>query len=420
MENDNFIEENNSNNKTRNIIIIAVIVLLLLVGCFFVFKDKILKTNEDNTTIENNTTKENIPDVDENTNITEDNNITIDENKTSQNEMNEPEPEQMTFDYCTKYFKKLFSKGDYTVYENPKVTEEFVDTEDGGILYNKYYVVNTKTKDIFDTLPFKIDSEDEGYSNNYYLFLPYEDDENVKDNTKGMFNIKNKQLISGYNDYSCQFHSDVSSYLCDNNETTMVSNYTENESTFGLISLKDFSIILKAEYSSMYEIGNYFLVSKNNKSGIYDKKGNKVLDVTYDYLGYSEYLGYIGIKGNDIEYYNTKLEKQDLSNTSLKDLYKTAYEKSKGEIEYLFLATADSYFWTVGTSMRIQNMNEPFDKSDSNYRYKYTGSKYSGEHLVINSLCSENYIYVIEDNKAYKINKDEIYAPEDEDGSFCF
>lgn len=413
MENDNFIEENNSNNnKTRNIIIIAVIVLLLLVGCFFVFQDKLFKNNE------NNTTRENIPDVEENTNITEDDNITIDENKTSQKEMSEPE--QMTFDYCTKYFKKLFSKGNYAVYENPKVTEEFVDTEDGGILYNKYYVVNTKTKDIFDTLPFKIDSEDEGYSNNYYLFLPYEDDENVIDKTRGMINIKNKQLISGYNDYSCQFHSDESYWLCGNNETTMISNNNSNNSVFGLISLNDFSVILKAEYSSMNEIGNYFLVSKNNKSGIYDKKGNKVLDVTYDYLGYSEYLGYIGIKGNDIEYYNTKLEKQDLSNISLKDLYKTAYEKSKEKIDYLFLATADSYYWTVGTSMRIQNMNEPFDKSDSDYRYKYTGSKYSGEHLVINSLCTENYIYVIEDNKAYKIDKNEIYEPEDEDGLFCF
>ena len=58
------------------------------------------------------------------------------------------------------------------------------------------------------------------------------------------------------------------------------------------------------------------------------------------------------------------------------------------------MQTADSYFWTIGSAMSIHNMSEPFDSNGETYRYKYVGTKYTGEQLVIYSHCGLSFIYV--------------------------
>ena len=134
-------------------------------------------------------------------------------------------------------------------------------------------------------------------------------------------------------------------------------------------------------------------------------------------------------QGDVVEYYNTRLVKQSIQEDTLKNAYKTALEnynkKNKEEkLDYLELMMADSYNWSVGTNMKIHTMSEPFDKdSDGLYRYKYKGKNITGEQLVIYSTCfggSDEFIYVINGNKATKITSKELDIPNDEDGNFCF
>lgn len=339
---------------------------------------------------------------------------------------------KVTYSIVTNYYEKVFAKDDFAVYLNTDydLFKENEVTGEYARLWTKYYVVNKQTQTIYSSYLITKADEKKTEGDNYY-FIVYEDD-NIDEApfVRGIFNVKNQKMLMGYSDYSCQFHSDDSINSCENVYATMVTSNAGDTANRGIISLEDYSTIIKPEYFSIVEINDNFLVStKNNKSGLFNNKGKKLLDVNYDYIGYNDYIGYIAIKGNDIELYNTKFEKQEVGNTTLKDLFTEAYAKYESEHKndddfknYLFFEIADSYFWSIGSAMQIHNLNEPFDRNEdqTEYRYRYIGKKYKGEQLVINSLCTEKYIYVIQGTKAYKITRDEIFSKQSDDNSYCF
>ena len=364
------------NNKKKNIFIALIIFVILVLVSFlgyYIYTNVISNKNEDDNM--NKTETSNSIDKIQNSDVINDSNT--DE---TNDEIN------LTYESCIKNYEKLFSKDDYEVYKN---------NDNKNV---EYYVVNNKIKKVTTALKFYTKESDEKVDN-YYYFTDYENGDSIV----GMLNIKDKILTSGLSDYSCEFHSDVSAYICENSDTIIVK-----DELYGIMSLKDFSIILKPEYDSIYEVGKYFLVSKNGKNGLVNSDGKYLLNIEYDYLGYNSYIGFIGIKGSEIFVYNEKIEKQNISNTSLLKLYNSAYKKyynenSAAAEESLFLSIADSYFWTVGSKIQVHNLSKPFDQDEDSYAYKYIGNEYNTDELVINSVCSKNYIYVIEDNKAYKI-----------------
>ena len=383
----------NGINTTKILVIFIVVLIVGFIGATFLFNFILDKKNE----------KYKFRPVD--SNVTNETEINFD----------------VTYSDCLYTYKKVFSQGDYSVFLNnnyDKTSNE--DKEEHAEKWTKYYVLNTKKKILYST--FKFDNDNSSEIDNY-LFRDYENPEtNI-----GMFNLSTEKIIDGYDDYSCAFHSDTTTKKCDNTETTIISKEDNEKIYFGLLSLKSYSPVLRAEFDYINEIDNNFLVSQNNKSGLISSTGEKKLDIKYDYLGYNKYLGYIAISGNNLEVYDTKLDKVDLNTTPLNELYETAYTKYTAEEKenpdkYLFFANASSYYWSVGSAMQLHNLSEPFDAKEDNpteYRYKYTGKKFKGEQLVINSLCNDKFIYVIQKNKATKIAAKEINTPNDEEG-YCF
>jgi hypothetical protein len=176
----------------------------------------------------------------------------------------------------------------------------------------------------------------------------------------------------------------------------------------------------------MYNFAEYFLVRSNDKYGLIDSKGKEILKIEYDYIGADKYLGILAIKGNDIEVYDEKLNSVDLTQNPIKTWYETALKDTndadpKNKVDSLTLAIPNSWYWTVASDLGIYDISKPFDydSSENSYSYKYTGKEYTGEKLILRSICQNtNYLYVIEDNKAYKIDKKDL--KEGTNGGACF
>ena len=433
------MEENKIPNKPfsykKIFIILIAFTFLLFVGSYFYFiQFEYGNVEYDDEEIDE---EEGFEEVETNSNV--EGNET---NETTNPETDLSEITQSDIDYYKSKLSKVFSYKNYDVYYDKCVGTgkdrdfEFVRHNFGlGGCYDdsdegSYFVFNNNTNSMSQaTMSSKYLPEKNNYvDSNIYFFLGFDDDSS-NELDRGIFDIKKQIINDEYDDYSCGFHSDESSSICDNSNTMIVRKYSNNGEDFALLSLDDYSLILNQEYSSITEIGKNFLVKKNNKYGLYSSSGKSLLDVKYDYLGYNSFLGYIGIIGDSIEYYNTDLVKQDLSKINLENAYTSAYNQYKKYIDssdvneydkYLSMATAESYFWTEGSAMQIHNINEPFDLEGTEFRYKYTGKKYSGKQLVINSHCTSRYIYVIQNNKAYKIDSSEIYLPDSDNESFCF
>ena len=87
---------------------------------------------------------------------------------------------------------------------------------------------------------------------------------------------------------------------------------------------------------------------------------------------------------------------------------------------------ANSYYWTVGSEMQYTDISKEIDKKDNDFRYIYTGNKYSGNQLIINSTCmnKNSYIYVISNNTVDKILNNELKFHLGENGveeePYCF
>ena len=224
----------------------------------------------------------------------------------------------------------------------------------------------------------------------------------------GLMNTNTKRILVGYEDYSCSFHSDVSFMTCPDNKTTMISKYNDvtKKNERGIISINSLRTIIEPTYEEISDLSDtdYFLVYKNGKNGLMNNKGKTVIDLKYDYLAYNKYLGFISVADNVIELLDDDLNKV---NKDIKSVFDEAIKKYnsdaiKNDLDQnkLFMIEANSYYWTVGSEMQYTDISKEIDKKDNDFRYIYTGNKYSGNQLIINSTCmnKNSYIYVISNN----------------------
>ena len=318
------------------------------------------------------------------------------------------------FDYYTSNLDKIFEKDNYVVYRDNK-NKLKIDKEDPD---KTYLVIDTYEKAKFEV--FKANN-----SNNIYEFL-------VDCSVLGIIDVKNELLNDEYREYSCNFHSDIQLDICDSDVTIIgkmfgVADSDNAAEKFGLFSLRTFKTIIEPKYDNIIKNGEYYIVINKGKHGIIDKTGKEIVKLEYDYIGWDSYLGYLFIKGNEIELYNEKLEKIDLSEKTIKDYYEQALQntnnnlkKGESKVESLFLKTAESWYWSAGSELGIFNINKPFDydEDEESFSFKYEGIKYSGDKLILKSKCTDTFMYVIEDNKAYKIDEKDI--KEGSDDTSCF
>ncbi len=435
------------NNKGL-VIVVFILFVMAAFGAGYILSDS-SKEKENNNNNNNG-----------NTNVVE--NKTVDNNTNTSNESKKSQYVKKSNDYFTEEEEEslyssdldeneflsnkskmvlVLQKGDYEVYNTncSKVQNDFCKDKYDNKMGNtdKYYVYDTKKNKGYSAM--SVDDYENGPSKYIFNFITMDPDEG--DDTIGIFDLRNKNIITGYEEYSCAFHSDATIEVCYKEETTIV----RNNKKFGVVSLKDGSVIIDLLYDMMYEDDNFnFIVKKGDKFGVLSDTGKVLLNVEYDYIGYSSYFGYLAIKGDNIELYNNDMIKQTIDSNTLDNLYQTSLDKYNGELlkaytdindyskpTHVNLANADSYYWSSGSVFVKQDVSAKFyDESTdekSDYRFKYTGSKYSGEKLIIFSVyegCSGNPImYVIDNNKAYKVDKKEIELPKDKEGNyraFCF
>ena len=339
--------------------------------------------------------------------------------------------------------KVVFTKAEYEVLStNCSVNNTNAELCPDRTNIDTYYVVDTTNNNYYYAMPAL--NYGRGYSKYYYNFLKYDDD---GDKTFGIIDIKDNNIILGYDYYSCEFHSDSTINMCNNEVNTIV----EKDGKKGVVLLKDSSLVLDVKYDNIAEdINGNFIVESNGKYGIFSSTGKALLDAKYDYIGLNEGIGYICITGEYVDYFDNKLNKKTFSLSELEKSYKKELDrKNKIELdnynthkenfseppeeEYVLdLANADSFYWSSGSILVKHNINEPFytnssEKEDGAYRFKYLGTRFSGEKFVIYSIYNACYknnpvMYILDNDKAYKIDKKDIDPNISKDGSgaFCF
>lgn len=381
------MEEKNSDSKTMIIVLSIVIIVLVAI----VIKMSYNKYYVDNSKLNN--------DEGHGTNIINDNEISIEENAFLNN--------------YGIYLDYMFAVDKYKVYKkknggNEKEDEKYIE------LTSTYYLFDENK--MYETIDV---STSDKMSNNYFLICDssYLMEEDSSEEILGMLDLKSKKIISGYEDYSCGFHSDVSASLCKGDKTTLVQ---DKDGKFGIYSFADSKIILPIEYDTIYnnKIGKY-LIEKNGKYGLIDDKMNYLLKLEYDYIGYNDKIGYIIIKNTDIKLLNDNLE--EISIDKLNGLYDSALIKDD-EIKHnvVDIDNSNSYFWSSGSYLIKANIsNAVHVNGDEESYFKYNGSTFSGDQLFIYDqygACNDkSKIYVINNNKVSIINSEEITA-----STLCF
>ena len=295
------------------------------------------------------------------------------------------------FDKYKKDLNYLFENNGYKVYKlncsnNNKVNNELYESCDEDVK-EQYYLYNEK---LFSTINMYTDV---GKSNDYFIFTEYS---SYSDIVYGLLDIKNKLVITDYEDYSCGYHSDVSASLCRGDKTTL---FQGKNGKFGIYSFTSNKLILPVEYDTIFSVDiDKYIVEKNGKYGLIDGQMNYLFKLEYDFIGYNSKIGYILIKNNNIYLYDSNLIQLDVSQLS------TLYENALYEEENIvYLDNSNSYYWMSGSYLTKMNMNKTFYiNDDQEESFTYTGTYYLGEKLIIfdqYGSCHDNAkIYVINNN----------------------
>ena len=341
----------------------------------------------------------------------EPNNTVVENNET------EEEAYDMTLSYedvdkNKDKFEGIYSYDSYSIYNDGcDAANRELD-----VCQNKYgaslRLVNSSTKKSYITYPETVEPLNKKSEYPNYLF--------VDGDSKGLINTKYNTVITGYDEYSCAYYPGNEFTTCIKSDTTIV----QKNKKFGVISLKDKYILLNTEYDYISEDGyGNFLVQKNDKMGLYSKTGKELLKLDYDFIGQNNAVGYIVIKGDKIEQYNKNIVSQTLSEKSLSNSFtKVTNSTVAGTIPLL---NPDSYYWSGGSHFIKQDITLPYEVNSpdgSDYRFKYTGSKYTGTQFFIYSIYSgcykTPYLYVVNGNTVDKIGANELDLPKNSDGSF--
>ena len=322
--------------------------------------------------------------------------------------------------------KPLFASDNYEVYElscKNNGSNALYDNCWDETTEKVYYVFDSRIGKIYYTYNVYNGGDDDRLETNYYIFSEMlilnssnklETIEEPSDEVAGLVNLNNKTILTGYEDYSCSFHSDVSAITCPNVKNTLVN----KDGKFGIYSLVDDKLLLPCEYDTIKYIDDgKYLVEKKGKYGLIDSSMKSLLNIEYDYLGFNDTIGYILIKGSEIKLYDKELNSLELS--KLESLYTSALSKEE-DSSSVGIANSNSYYWTGGSELIKTDISKKINlDSEGETYFKYTGSTLSGEKFIIfdtYTACQEKpRLYVIDNNKAVLVNSNEVTAE-----AFCF
>ncbi len=233
-----------------------------------------------------------------------------------------------------------------------------------------YYVYDEENNEFFAYL-------DETNNENYLRF--------TEDKKEKIINIKDSILLEG-GAFSCRFFSANSYSIC------MDDTIIEESNKFGVVSLKTGETLIDRKYDQISQDKNgNFLVKLNDKYGLFSIKGEILLEVKYDYLGYSEETGYITILGNNLVSYDKDIKE------------KTFPTDIRGTVA---ITNSSSFYFSGGSVLVYQDINKGLQGP------KYSGTTYTGNQLIIYDVYSGCYgdsiMYVIKDSKANKISSNEV------------
>ena len=252
-------------------------------------------------------------------------------------------------------------------------------------------VTNKSNGDVYQAFSIKeLDSPDSYVDGNIYvLYNPNDEIELYDSEIYGLLNLKNKKVLTGYENYSCYREFDARVEKCDKSNTTILNRGYENQA---LVSLDDFSIIFKADGIAVDGNGN-FIVLSDNKYELLDSKGQKLLNDSYDFIIQNDYIGYILIKGDNYYYYDNKFNV--ISDVlSIKDKYKSAINKDNNERLHTSLEIEDGY----NTIRYIDYIND--NKGDKHLVFSFSGYDEGGAENV--------HIFLLGNNGKVLFNYDQI------------
>lgn len=345
------IEEktNKPNNKLINITIIVLVILLIFLLSLFVY---LIINSKSNNNVEQNIN-----------------------NKDTANK--EPVPLNQN-----SKEEEVIEKGDKLVFIKKIEAYSIYQTEDSDS-YAQYFKITDDKNEYYASRLTEYDKD--------YLFF---------NNGKGIVitNLKNSTIKqTNYVGLSCDFFSDPQYSFCLNN--TMIGKIGNK---YGVVSLITGEDILKGIYDEIAQDKNgNFLVNIDDKYGLYSYTGELLLDIKYDYLGYSDILGYLTILNEDFIVYDSEFKEIELS-TNIE--------------EEIRLTNSNSFFWSSGSIIAYHNISTSYKGE----WFKYNGNEYSGNQLLIYDIYAGCYrdpiIYILEGNKAYKLNSEDIQV----DNIGCF
>lgn len=252
--------------------------------------------------------------------------------------------------------------------EEPLESEENNEVQDEFTLEDNY-LINNRTKEKYEVIGnLENISYDVSEISDLYV-IKSENGYGIYNNSNGVF-IKPK-----YTDISCIGHTLDSHYVCTvNSDITIL---TDNTGTI-LISLKDGEKIVSGDKITELPNGK-FIVKKDNNEYVYNTRGNELLKSNF--IGYSEYLGYISINNSDFTLYDEEFKKIDLPNID----------------DEIIISINDN------SSLIEGDVINRVDIKDNKY-FSYDGQDYSGKKIVIVDPCKKENTYIIEDDKAIKLN----------------
>ena len=192
----------------------------------------------------------------------------------------------------------------------------------------------------------------------------------------GIYNENEKLFIEPkYMDVSCLGHSDESYHVCTiNSDMTILT----DDNNMKLINLKNGKEVLSGE--KIRELPNgKFIVKKDNNEIIYNINLKEFLKANY--IGYSEQIGYITITNNEYNVYDEEFKKIDLPDINQ---------------ETIILTNDNNIFVEGDVIAKIDIKNNKY--------FKYDGDEVSGTKVVLVDPCREKNTYILENNKAIKLD----------------
>lgn len=307
---------------------------------------------------------------------------------------------------------------DYDYEEDDDDYEEEEDDDDDNDLNGEFYK-NIGGYDIF-IVKSSIDYDE----NRYYVTIGDNKENIIKaDNNNDifvllddcshnrLFNFKENIMYDKYDEYNCEFNSDVSFSTCENSNTIIVNKSKKNNYYSGLLNLENNKLLLECIYDEINELSNgRFIFKKDKKYGLFDLNNGIVLE-DFDLLFYNNYFGYIALKNEKLLILDENLNDVNLEENTIFNLYLDSLNEYKDSLdkndelyeEYIesscILFNNSDKTWSSGAYLCYGDMN----KFEDDFSLEYLNDTYVGKQLFIYTGCYDEKTYIIDNNNLIKI-----------------